>query len=375
MSAKPETMVEAYVDGKKDSVKIQRKYLNFPRRPALDFDIHVDPNFTYGDYVASFYEPGKPKDAPHVAHLSNDNVNCRGILLAVKQVVEAYQEQDLILYISDLNLCRALSQVASGKADIRLDERLMKSFDLTSKAITKHKGKIISCFPFRIGYSPGRSACRISSVLEGTFHIYPCPGMYANWIEVRFVHDGKSCHEVMPDFGVSGVTLYASNAVALGDHDRLHPDVMAHVEPNQFWRSILFYKKFMSALATLDLPKVIMDEWREMHHGIVTQRKQLDKISKFCGQNLPPKNGLWKEVLSGIDEEYDDLAFASFQAGLIMTLGESVSSEPRAQVEHELFPLYRRGAQLYEGGRYQETFDFHCEKVSGCTCNAGLVSK
>jgi hypothetical protein len=145
-----------------------------------DEDIQKDPNER--KYTASAFEGVDRSKHLYKNYASNDYLYSRDMLLVVKQVLEEHNQKDLILTISDLNLCLATGRVTSGIKDVELDPQVKKTFERVCKALNKFNCNTFPCFPAK-----DHIVGRYKSVLRGLYHIYQSPFVVApSFLEVRF---------------------------------------------------------------------------------------------------------------------------------------------------------------------------------------------
>lgn len=107
----------------------------------------------------------------------------------------------------------------------------------------------------------------MQTVLDSTFHIYPCPcETYLDSLEVRYILPGKSTHEFFLDYGAHETIQYARNVNALNElQERLSPAVLADVDPQMFWSSVLHSKLLVKELNNLQAPATLVQEWSNVY--------------------------------------------------------------------------------------------------------------
>ena len=127
---------------------------------------------------------------------------------------------------------------------------------------------------------------RYEAVKHGAYQIYPCAlKQYLDAHEVRYADiSGKQKtitfhHEIYLDYGVEEATMYAKHAAALGESDRLHPAVLAAVDPQAFWSAMLWFDPFIQTLEELDLSVDLIDAWKDLAKGRTKSREHFSTAS------------------------------------------------------------------------------------------------
>jgi MYND finger/Ankyrin repeats (3 copies) len=298
---------------------------------------------------------GVPTSIPYRSGLSGGAPRCRGNLLAVqtgidkgvlmvgmppkkndkknnkkkKSSASASSSSSLpviILLLTDLNVSRALNRLACGDTTVQLAssssalnqqlKRIIKSGLFSSSSSSAGGGDhsnaniLIKFNPHRI--SPDDGFCkdensvqglrRYAAALDGCYHIYPCAlKQYLDALEVRFAARSSTnpsniiCgQDIYLDTGVDEAIVYAQNALALGEADRLEPKILAQVDPQAFWSAVLWLDDFINVLVQaktvsssssnsnsnniINEYDKLLHEWELIRKGKVASRRLLEDL-------------------------------------------------------------------------------------------------
>lgn len=224
----------------------------------------------------------------------------RGSLEAMKKFVQIHDQQpgSMMIKLTDLNMARALNRVAFGDDDVCVAEPSNAIFQKIAKRFPKVNGDRNILVKFespRISedqletkklemYGPQR----YDAVKHGSYQIYPCAlRKCLDAHEVRYADvSGKHKvtalrHETYLDYGVEEAIMYAKHTVALEESDRLHPAVLATVDPQAFWSAMLWFDAFVQTLQELKLSVDLIDAWKELEKGRCSSKKYFADASKM----------------------------------------------------------------------------------------------
>lgn len=223
----------------------------------------------------------------------------RGCVEAMQKFVQIHgrQSRSMIIKLTDLNIARALNRVACGDKDVCIAEPLNTTFQKVAKKFPKVRGDRnvlvkfeshrISEDQFELKKSEKCGPQRYEAVKHGSYQIYPCAlKEYLDAHEVRYADlSGKHQviairHETYLDYGVDEAIVYARHAVAMGESHRLHPDVLAAVDPQAFWSAVLWFDAFNQVLRELHVPVDLIDAWKHLDDGRCRSKQYFDKASK-----------------------------------------------------------------------------------------------
>jgi hypothetical protein len=203
-----------------------------------------------------------------------------GTLIALKDFFQENPSKkfrgECVIRVTDLNIARVLNKYAyEGRVD--MDNNCLEA---SQQALAKEVGKqlikrqtqgnatvLVKFRPFRIGREDRPPSGRLQAVLDSKFHIYPCPcDTFLDSLEVRYVLPGASTHEFFLDYGAHETVQYARNVHALNELDkRLSPAVLADVDPQMFWSSVLHSKLLVKELNNLQAPSSLVQEWLNVY--------------------------------------------------------------------------------------------------------------
>lgn len=222
----------------------------------------------------------------------------RGSVEAMKKFVQIHGQQSgfTIIKLTDLNIARAFNRVACGEDNVCVAEPLNKAFQKVvkrfpkendnRKVMVKFESHRISEDQFETKKSDKCGPQRYESVMRGTYQIYPCAlKQYLDAHEVRYADTSGNQqatifhHEIYLDYGVEEATMYAKHAAALGESDRLHPSVLAAVDPQAFWSAVLWYESFIQTLQELDLSVDLIDAWKDLAKGRTKSKQHFSTAS------------------------------------------------------------------------------------------------
>lgn len=222
----------------------------------------------------------------------------RGSVEAMTKFVLIHGQQSgyMIIKLTDLNIARAFNRVACGDGNVCVAEPLNATFQKVvnrfpkenddRKIMVKFESHRISEDQFETKKSDKFGPQRYESVKHGTYQIYPCAlKQYLDAHEVRYADiSGKQKptifrHEIYLDYGVEEATMYAKHAAALGESDRLHPAVLAAVDPQAFWSAMLWFESFIQTLQELDLSVDLIDAWRDLAKGRTKSKQHFSTAS------------------------------------------------------------------------------------------------
>ena len=191
----------------------------------------------------------------------------------------------LIFKVTDLNVARALNDIATSDECKALAPSLNLIMQRITKMIRSVMKKRILCFKFeshRIGmddYYRSHSQFHLNNVSQmkdvatykgrynalknGRYKIYPCPHeTYLDAMEVRFIESKKGNktqmtdpafhffikQEIFLDYGVHEIILYVQNVIAMKEIHRLLPKILAQIDPQMFWSIVLHPNAFLTEI-------------------------------------------------------------------------------------------------------------------------------
>ena len=262
----------------------------------------------------------------------------RGSVEAMKKFVQIHGQQSghMIIELTDLNIARAFNRVACGDGRVCVAEPLNTAFQKVvnrfpkenddRKIMVKFESHRITEDQFETKKSDKRGPQRYESVKHGTYQIYPCAlKQYLDAHEVRYADISgtqKSTifhHEIYLDYGVEEATMYAKHAAALGESDRLHPAVLASVDPQAFWAAMLWFESFIQTLQGLDLSVDLIDAWKDLAKGRTKSKQHFSTASMMF--DFGPALTKGPEQHWGVTKSKDlhvriatDFAICSFEA-------------------------------------------------------------
>lgn len=179
-------------------------------------------------------------------------------------------------------------------------------------------------------------------------------------------------HEIYLDYGPEEAKLYFKNAASLGEVDRLHPDVLAIVDPQAFWATVLHIKIALPTIEALG-NEALLEQWQEVYRGVCQSKRAWKKVALDFGIRSPPAiltdeitPPNWSEILqSGIDHE--KAASGSAHIALLMMLDIMEDSMKRS--DNGVVPMPRIDMQ---GSHYKLEMNTLVQAISKAKCGDHL---
>ena len=239
----------------------------------------------------------------------------RGNLESMEHFVRRHKQQasPILVILTDLNIARAMNRAALGEENIKLAAPLNKRFQNIRKKFPKNglkneKKVVVKFESHRVSEdrlqtkSEKLGPQRYEAVKLGSYQITPCAlKQYLDSHEVRYADlSGKRKdiainHEIYLDYGVEEATMYPRHAAALKETYRLFPEVLAEVDPQAFWSSMLWLKPFIQALEELQLSADLINEWKALQTG----KDKSNEHFSYCMASTGHKS-----TLKGADEHW-----------------------------------------------------------------------
>jgi len=89
-------------------------------------------------------------------------------------------------------------------------------------------------------------------------------------------------HEIYLDLWCRGSIIYAKNAAAIGETDRLYPSVLAAVDPQAFWSAMLWFDTlFVQTIQDLDLSANLLNARKELQQCRNRSKSYFSYISEL----------------------------------------------------------------------------------------------
>jgi len=262
----------------------------------------------------------------------------RGSIEAMKKFVQNHgqQSKSMIVKLTDLNMARAFNRVACGDDGVCLAEPLNTAFQKVARRFPKETDDrmiMVKFEPHRISEDQFETKksdkCgpqRHEAVKHGSYQIYPCAlNQYLDAHEVRYADVSGNQkvttfrQEIFLDYGVEESIMYAKHAVVLGESDRLHPSVLAAVDPQAFWSAMLWFESFIQTLQELNVSAALIDAWKDLGKGRTSSKQHFAEAS--TNFNFGPTVAKGPEENWGITKSKDlhkriatDFAICSFEA-------------------------------------------------------------
>jgi hypothetical protein len=258
----------------------------------------------------------------------------RGTLMALLQYFETQQLPkvgDIMIHVTDLNIALLLNSYAVKKVITKTktlgsDEQRALAEKVGKHIIRECRKRVIifKYTPFRINRNGNRLVKELMAcVLAAKFHIYPCPcETFLDALEVRFLLPGRTTHDFFLDYGQDETIQYVNNIFNMEeDMERLKPDVLADVDPQMFWSSVLHSKALIKALKGLpECPDDLIKDWSNIYgsylKSIATFKEACFSASESV-RMLPDSKGKWNLINNEI---HYNVAFHNAKLAVMISL-------------------------------------------------------